>query len=423
MPDTLFVIASFISILTIIIFGSIVFKIDWRKHLLPLCLIAIYTTFIVVTLKGNIHPLLYLFILVGVLSILIRFVTKIHIFITSLAVLIGAIVAMLAEVIALSMLGMSGNEAMFPNYLYGNVLQWTILIGLIILFEYFDLNFQIKAQYYRPENKRIAYHVKWIAVLFLIFVSSFVIFYQYSFTLKSEDGILLALSLIISIALGIYLVRNRYLGELELVEDTINKQYDIDVNRYIDVIRMQKHDIVDYLLRVRMMLEVGQIQDSKDYIDKVIDDTSRASGLVETYSEAITGILFVYEEEAQQKGIQIEYEVQDDLKNLPCQLYETSYILSSILNHAIEETMNLPEEERQIDLFVEKKQEDISIQVINPYSAKYKSRERGPSDAQLVDDFSLVHLAGVQSIIEKYNGKVISNYIDNSHSIKIEIPY
>lgn len=421
MPYTVNLIASFIDTILLIILGSTIFKIAWRKYFFPFSLIAIYTTFLIAVIKGNVHPILYLLILVATISIFVGFVTRTHLIITSTAVIVGLLTVLLTEVVVLLMFGLSGNEGI-EVFMYGSVLQWTMLIGLIILLDYFDINIPFAEKWYQAVNMKLSFYTMWISSLFFILVLTFVVFYHQGFTLKDGGGLLLAGGFIISIVLGIYLVRHHYLEELELVEDTINKQYDFGFSRYVDIVRMQKHDTVDHLLKVRMLLEVGQIQSTKDYIDQAIDETSQAGKFGETYSDVITDILFLYQEEARQKDIRIDYKVLDDLKELPCELYETVAIFTNIISGAIEETMNLPLEERHIDLYIAREKDCISIQVINPYSVQFKRRREGVESPILPNTLSMESLSRIQSIIEKYNGKLSSNYIEDSHSTTIRIP-
>ena len=121
------------------------------------------------------------------------------------------------------------------------------------------------------------------------------------------------------------------------------------------------------------------------------------SCVVDVNNRIVSVILNEYFQIAKNSDISIEIDVQ-----VPPELFVTAadlYVLiGNTLDNAIEACMELPVEQRKIELKLKKHNDILFYEVSNPYFERYLRRVRG--------NYHGFGLKNVTKCVEKYNGKV-----------------
>lgn len=134
-------------------------------------------------------------------------------------------------------------------------------------------------------------------------------------------------------------------------------------------------------------------------------------------------MLSTFKELASQKGIQIHFYIYDDLRNMPCSVYEMNKIMGNLLQNAIDEVGKLPIYNRSIDMETSIEQGSIVITVRNATNYGEEELEsiftEGYSTKSAHDGLGL---PTIEKIIKKYHGIVLPELNDGKISFIVRIP-
>ena len=183
----------------------------------------------------------------------------------------------------------------------------------------------------------------------------------------------------------------------------IKKDYEIAEHHYAmqqeyyDQLRVQQEETRALWHDISKYLRAAQIDSTNAAITEVQEMLDSISCVVDVNNRIVSVILNEYLQIAKNAGIFVEIDVQ-----VPPELFVTAadlYVLiGNTLDNAIEACMELPAEQRKIELKLKKHNNILFYEVCNPYSEKHLRRFRG--------NYHGFGLKNVSKCVEKYNGKL-----------------
>lgn len=306
------------------------------------------------------------------------------------------------------------------QFLSNIVITMIIYNNKIVFFP--DFIFEDKILY---NNLSDYYNTSIYSIEFILFNLNFVLYimflelhyFRFNFRI-----ILVFLSIIISSLLLFYLKANiQYKSKLrELLSDCHHQK---EILSYYNVIRSQRHDFNFHLNAIYALINDKNYFDCKKYIEDIVKDARYINELLPLYHPIIGAMLNTFKEIATQKGIQINYFIYDNLKSMPCSVYEMNKILGNLIQNSIDEVESKENNNSEIKVDISKERSSIVVKVTN-----YTNLEKGDIEKIFYSGYStkMLHeglgLSIVQKILLKYNGVIYSEILDEEISFIIRIP-
>lgn len=151
----------------------------------------------------------------------------------------------------------------------------------------------------------------------------------------SRLPVFIVFALIITAVLLILSVLNVRQSNLAEIKETEQRYYD-EINRRYQESRKIRHDIQNHLLALNMLIESGNIDSAKKYINEVSEQTDLAAMPVKTGSEVLDALLFKKTEQAQEKQVSLIFEVSCSLMECGISDYDLCTVFGNIIDNAIE---------------------------------------------------------------------------------------
>ena len=222
----------------------------------------------------------------------------------------------------------------------------------------------------------------------------------------------------------LFFLRNSIVHKMERSQFFLDQLHQDELLSYYSIIRSQRHDFNFHLNTIYSLLSKEDYKSSKEYIRYMVEDTRDINDLLPLHAPAIGALLNTFKEKAiAQKGIQIEFFIHDNLKTMPCSVYEMNKILGNLLQNAIEESEQLEAERRLIEMKIAKEMEQITITVTNDTNMSADQLEAiFESGHTTKTSHEGLGLPTVLTIVEKYNGVVYPILNVGKISFIIRIP-
>ena len=392
---------AFIEMVLVIFMGFTFLGYNIKNRSIRIVIVSLYSGILVLIVNSSFAiELVTLTLGLVIPSVLFRFTLNIRILHAIFILLSGSIILLILNLIVSDLLSLPD----FGHY----ALTWSIALFIMMIIKRYNL------QLYLPDTlqgKGILYRFIWLMLLLSAF-SMYLSLYFSVILLDEQWKIFLAFSSVIVIFLSLYLGKKLYEGKVEHFETSINEEYDSELNHYIDLILNQKQINVEQLLKIRMLLETGQLQRTKDYVDKLFDEATLNRDVALVGSQTVSGILQAYKAYAAQKSIHLQLDIQDSLSNLPFHTYEIHKILKSLIQHAFVHSEKLPVDKRSIYLKIEKTEGSLQFLVF------HKEAKNAQQDTSLTKHL----LSTIGKITSKYHGQLASDLLHNQMRIKVDIP-
>lgn len=119
------------------------------------------------------------------------------------------------------------------------------------------------------------------------------------------------------------------------IKETEQHYYD-EINRRYQESRKIRHDINNHLLAVSSLIESGNIDRAKKYINEVSEKIDLAAMPVKTGSEVLDALLFKKTEQALEKRISLCFEVSCPLLGYGISDYDLCTVFGNIIDNALE---------------------------------------------------------------------------------------
>lgn len=157
------------------------------------------------------------------------------------------------------------------------------------------------------------------------------------------------------------LVRNRQ----ENAVNQIDQQYRGEVERFINVIRSQRHDYNFHVQTLAGLIQEGNWDACRDYVHALEQDSSRMNALLPLHDPAISAMIHSFQTLMARAGIELHVSIQNDLSKIATSVYETNKIISNLLQNALDETVTHADKSYGVRLSIMKRGEFCVIRVSN----------------------------------------------------------
>lgn len=283
------------------------------------------------------------------------------------------------------------------------------------------------------ETMKLLRDKEWLNVLFISFVSSFIL----TITVK-ESGMVenyYVDLMVICVDVAIVVLDFAIVG---LFIQSVNKQKSIVENEAIlarvkneislyhsisdnlEKQRRKSHEYTNQMSAIKGMLELGEIEELQEYVSVIVENEKKLPTEINANHTIINAILNTKYEETRQKGITFIMKV-NDLSGITISDEDIVVLLSNLLNNAIEACEKSKEkmlkmkfviEDNQIILSVKNTIANMPIRIDGELITTKKDREESHG----------IGLKNVTAVIEKYNGKHVIDFDEEMFSISMIIP-
>ncbi len=114
-------------------------------------------------------------------------------------------------------------------------------------------------------------------------------------------------------------------------------------------LRAQRHDYLNHFQVIYGLMELGEYEEAKRYINPVFKDIMKVSKALKTAQPAVNALLQSKIEAAEQKKIDLFLEIRSDLKYLPIEAWNLCKVLANIIDNGMSA---LAEVEQDKNLYV-----------------------------------------------------------------------
>jgi sensor histidine kinase regulating citrate/malate metabolism len=100
-------------------------------------------------------------------------------------------------------------------------------------------------------------------------------------------------------------------------------------------LRTQRHDYLNHFQVIYGLMELGEYEEAKGYIDPVFKDIMKVSKALKTAQPAVNALLQAKIEAAEKKGIDLYLEIRSQLKEIPIEPWNLCKVLANIIDNGI----------------------------------------------------------------------------------------
>lgn len=201
-------------------------------------------------------------------------------------------------------------------------------------------------------------------------------------------------------------------------QSLINTHFEEVENMYQDM-RKWRHNYRNHIQILKAYSENDDIESIKKYLKELEDDLHSIAPVIRTGNRMTDAIVNSKVSIAKGKDINVVIDVNIS-KIVEISEVDLATIIGNLFDNAIEASMELPKDERNIRLFMEMKSKKLYISFTN-FTKLKKQKKIGNLFASTKGINRGLGLISVDNIIEKYNGYISRNSEDNVFTTEILI--
>ena len=268
---------------------------------------------------------------------------------------------------------------------------------------------------------------KFHLIFIVLILLSVILFLYYTYTelafFTINYRIFVMFWTILTCFLLLFFSRNIVVHNIERIQFTLDKEYQKDLLSFYTIIRSQRHDFNIHLNSIYGLISNHKYEESRNYIESVVDEVRQINALLPLHHPAIGAMLSTVNIIAMQKGITLNFHLQDDLKDMPCTIYEANKILGNLINNAIEEVEQRKIENSVITIEISKEHDYIIFAITNETTMAEQQLQHmfdiGYSTKSVHEGIGLPTIA---DIIAQYGGVLFPVLSDGEITMNVRIP-
>lgn len=225
-------------------------------------------------------------------------------------------------------------------------------------------------------------------------------------------GVLLAAAGAVVCAGALYMVCLMVSYRRERLTTLIDQSYHSEMQSYMSVIRSQRHDYNFHLHTLSGLIDAGSLEECRQYLHQLVQDSSEINTFLPVEDPAIAALIFSFRTMALEYGIEMHLDIQNDLKSVVTNVYETNKIIGNLLQNAIDEVRTHKDKSYGIHLFIIKRGEDCVIHTANKIELRHDAQRH--LQEMFLPGFSTktnhegIGLSSVQNLLRRYRGTLYS---------------
>ncbi|OPJ64447.1 sensor histidine kinase [Clostridium oryzae] len=202
----------------------------------------------------------------------------------------------------------------------------------------------------------------------------------------------------------------------------------IDTIKYLEAfnktLRSQRHDYLNHIQVIYSLMELGEFDEARNYIEPVYKDIVKVSKALKTSEPAVNALLQAKLQTAEKEDIEMELEIKSDLKSLNMEPWEFCRVLGNIIDNAIF-SLKLKSCNRHLLVEFGEDLKNIKVNISNNGTnipKEIMSRIFNVGFTTKGDKGEGMGLAIVKEIIEKSHGTITVTSNEQRTSFEITIP-
>ncbi len=198
----------------------------------------------------------------------------------------------------------------------------------------------------------------------------------------------------------------------EKLTTLIDQSYHAEMQSFMSVIRSQRHDYNFHLHTLSGLIDIGDFDECRQYLHHLVQDSSSINTFLPVEDPAIAALIFSYRTMALEYGIEMHLDIQNDLKNVVTNVYETNKVIGNLLQNAIDEVRTHKDKSYGIYLYIIKRGEDCIIHTANkitlPGDTQRHLQEMYRPGFSTKANHEGIGLSSVQNLLRRYRGTLYS---------------
>ncbi|QSB08728.1 GHKL domain-containing protein [Lysinibacillus fusiformis] len=269
--------------------------------------------------------------------------------------------------------------------------------------------------------------------IFVYFVLTLIIFWLVFFIENINLFLYLHQILIFSFTflvffLLIYLIKKVIYSNMEKVELLKYKRNQSELLSFMSIIRTQRHDFNFHLQAISGMLDNKRYIECSDYVKTMVKESNLMNEVLPLYHPAISALLITFKEVAEQKGINLDILIYNNLENIPCTVYDVNKIIGNLVQNAIDEVEKNIELEQNIapwiQIMIFSRNGNNVIKVSNKISSNFNNfRNIFSHEYSTKEEHEGIGLTSVQLILSKCNGTIYTEFEEETIHFIAKIPF
>ncbi|MCC8195591.1 MAG: GHKL domain-containing protein [Ruminococcus sp.] len=304
--------------------------------------------------------------------------------------------------------------------IFGGLIPTGTLLGMAALcyFLHFSLipkDVSIVVGIDGEQRRKLRTNLVVLAVIQIILLMGLIYLWIRLPELSFIDAIWATVSATISLLCFGYFFRLSINSCLDRVKALIDREYQRELQDFMQIIRSQRHDFNLHLQTVTGLINQMRYDECDAYISTIVGNVNRMNDLLPIQNPAVSALVYTFVELAKQDGVRLDVTVKDPMTDIGCSAYEMNTVIGNLLKNAIEEAKEKEPGLKYIKLLLMRRSRCTIIRVSNPCD---KSSEElatifdvGYTTKQSHEGIGLVT---VRKICLKYGGTV---YIEREEGV------
>ena len=185
-------------------------------------------------------------------------------------------------------------------------------------------------------------------------------------------------------------------------------------------IRGWRHDYRNHIQTLKVLVENGNIEEVKEYLDKLDKDLNTIDTVVKTGNAMADAIFNSKISLAKSKDIKVIVDAHIPIKLKTSEL-DLCVIIGNLFDNAIEASLALPENERVIRVYMDMKNTQLYISFTN-FTATKKMKKVNNVYKSTKNENHGLGLIQIDKIVSRLDGYLSRNSEDNAFTTEILIP-
>lgn len=197
--------------------------------------------------------------------------------------------------------------------------------------------------------------------------------------------------------------------KLRLQQLEMENKMNVDMTNVIENLRSLRHDMNNHISVLKGLVNTGQYDDLRNYVDEIYNDISPANEFVFTHNKALSALLYNKMLSAKLKHIEFEPIISISDCSIPDK--DMCSLLGNLLDNAIEAAEKV-KDNKYIELTIAQKNDCYLIQCDNTFQNVPIHINGNFVSFKPQKELHGIGTKNIKSIVEKYGGSLLISYED-----------
>lgn len=221
----------------------------------------------------------------------------------------------------------------------------------------------------------------------------------------------------------LFILRQLAYAAVQRIESILDKQYQAELLNLMQIIRSQRHDFNFHIQAISGMIEQGKYAECSDYVRSMVKTTTAMNDMLPLHDPAVSAMINSFREMANQKNVELQVAISNDLQQIPCTVYEINTIIGNLIQNAMDELEQNKDLPPWISVLILKRGGHHTIKITNPcHQTEGALRNCFKPGFTTKQAHEGIGLTTVMRIVTKYHGAVFAELDDGIISFIVQMP-